>query len=359
MSRILMTLTLGLLISPVLAQDAAEVRWDVLSTASSPHGIAGVHAATPGQKCSACHTGNVLYGALAPTKVTTMDRTAPNRTLHSYYMDLALPVDDSLPIGISLSKPGEVTSRLLKLDGGLVVDAICPGQSAGLAVNDIIVMADDQKLEEPAQFVAYLKDSKDTVALSIKRAGTDEIVKVDLRQPEKKEDRYLIGVVLNELDPVVNAQLKLDSDISVIVTEVIEGSAADGKLKPQDIVLKINETRVTDKSDITKAVEKSEGKPLSLGVIRNGETVLLDVTPKRVGDTVVDSLVQSKDATLSPLLHRVLIDPTVEYATVVEAYERAAAIVPSEEQSTDTRLKRIESQLDRLTKLVEKLAEDK
>ncbi|MCR9197912.1 MAG: PDZ domain-containing protein [Planctomycetaceae bacterium] len=359
MSRILLTLTLGLLASPLSAQEEQNDYWDMLSTATGHHGITSTQAAKSGLKCSSCHTSDIVYGALAPSTLTTVDRNDSTKTLYSYYMDLALPVDDSLPIGISLSKPGDLTSRLLKLDGGLVVDAICPGQSGGLAVHDIIIKANDKKLEEPDQFIAYLKDSKDTVALSVKRAGVDEIVKIDLKPQQKQEDRYLIGVVLNQLDPVVNAQLKLDRDVSVIVTEVIEGSAADGKLEPRDILLKVNETPVKAQEDITEAVKKSEGKALTLGVIRNGETVLLDVTPKRVGDTVVDSLVQSKDATLSPLLHRVLIDPTVEYATVVEAYERAATVVPGKEKSSDERLKRIEAQLDRLTKLVEKLAEEK
>lgn len=357
MSRILLTLFWGLLVSPLAAQEEQKVHWGVLSATTNPHGITSAEAAKSGLKCSSCHTSDVLYGALAPNALTAVDRNDSSKTLYSYYMDLALPVDDSLPIGISLSKPGDVTSRLLKLDGGLVVDAICPGQSGGLAVHDIIIKANDQKLVEPDQLITCLKDSKDTVALSVKRAGVDEIVKIELKPQPKQADRYLIGVVLNELDPVVNAQLKLDRDVSVIVTEVIEGSAADGKLEPRDILLKVNETPVKAQKDLTEAVKKSEGKALTLGVIRNGETVLLDVTPKRVGDTVVDSLVQTKDATLSPLLHRVLIDPTVEYATVVEAYERAATVVPGKEQSTDARLERIEAQLDRLTKLIEKLSD--
>lgn len=325
----------------------------------SPHGVADYvrlssqpHAAVKGQKCTACHTGNVTYG------VWTQQPGSKDQRYISYFdTDYGLASVEGLPIGISVSKPDDLTTRLLKLDGGLIVDAVCPGQSAGLVLHDIILAANDEKLNEPDELFTSLKDGDQTVVLKVRRQGVDEVITVD-RQPQPKEERYLIGVVLGELDPVVNAQLKLDRSVRVVVKDVVDDSAADGKLEPQDILLEINNEAIKDKDDVTAAVAESKGRKLALDVLRGGQTIELNVRPRRVTEASLETKI-GVPLPSANVRQGVLFDPTVHYGTLIETYENVAANIPASTPSTAERLKSIEDRIERLTQLVEKLVDDK
>jgi len=345
---LLMTAAAVALLTPLaIAQEQAALHWD--ATAPVRLGVSP-HGAVKGQKCTACHTGNVAYG------VWTDQASGEGTSYISYFAtEDGLASVDGLPIGISVSKPDDVTTDLLKLDGGLIVDAVCPGQSGGLALYDIILSANDEKLKEPDELIASLKNSEEKVVLTVRRKGLNEFITID-PQPEPKEDRYLCGVVLGELDPVVNAQLTLDEGVRVVVKDVVDDSAADGKLEPQDILLEINEAPIKDKSDVTAAVAESRGEKLLLGVLRAGKTIELNVKPRRVKQTTPDVAIGVPLA--APLVRQgVLFDPTVHYGTLIETYENVAANISTETPSTNDRLMKIEQRLEHLTKLIEKLVE--
>lgn len=85
------------------------------------------------------------------------------------------------------------------------------------------------------------------------------------------------------------------------VEQVIPGSPADGKLKPGDIVIRVNGELVTEFVPLAAVLDDNVGKPLSLVLERGGrtveETVVVDdlhrITPSEyieVGDAVVNNL---------------------------------------------------------------------
>ncbi len=74
-----------------------------------------------------------------------------------------------------------------------------------------------------------------------------------------------------------------------MVREVLPGSAAyDASLKGGDVITGINGTDVFTFSELKTAVEGSNGAPLNLKVWREGDTIDLVLTPKRVDEPLED-----------------------------------------------------------------------
>lgn len=349
------TLVASSLTSWAMAQDTTVAGQYRATLVDGPHsGIGFIDIALPEQKCSACHTG-VSYTAVLGEVVNAAD--SPRDATALYTAGLAVN-DNQLPIGVSISKPAEATAKLLNLNGGVVVDAICPGQSAGLQIHDIILKADEKVVAEPADLVGAFEADKNVI-LTIKRAGADEVVKVKLDGPKKKKQDFLIGIMLGELDPVVNAQLQLDENVKVFVDDVVENSAADGKLMQRDILLKINGNPVTKKEDVTGVVKESKGKQLTLKLLREGKEIEVNVKPAKLNVAGASADIDVSNVVFSPsVVDYLAIEPHGKYITYSNIYDSIATaeIKKEKSSSTDERLKSIEDKIERLTELIEKLS---
>ena len=65
------------------------------------------------------------------------------------------------------------------------------------------------------------------------------------------------------------------------IGEVIQGSAAaEAGLKPDDIVVRINDEKVQSFTDIVMIVSESPGKNLAFGIDRSGEALTLNIVPR-------------------------------------------------------------------------------
>ncbi len=70
-------------------------------------------------------------------------------------------------------------------------------------------------------------------------------------------------------------------DIKPIIRQVQTNSAAQkAGLQVNDLIRSINGLDITAWYDLDEAIAASQGKPLTLGVARNGDQVLIDVTPE-------------------------------------------------------------------------------
>lgn len=104
----------------------------------------------------------------------------------------------------------------------------------------------------------------------------------------KAEHPYL-GIAMADLTPEIRRQIneeenigfKVNQDSGVIISGVMKRSpAAESGLRPGDIIQKINGKSVNTASDIQTTVEASAiGQPLTLDVLRNGQTQSLQVKP--------------------------------------------------------------------------------
>lgn len=85
----------------------------------------------------------------------------------------------------------------------------------------------------------------------------------------------------------------------VAVGEVVAGSAADGKISPDDVIVSVDGEPVEATADgmaaVRDAVQASDGADVVLGVERDGESADVSLTPKEVDGTPTIGVVMGLD----------------------------------------------------------------
>ncbi len=102
---------------------------------------------------------------------------------------------------------------------------------------------------------------------------------------------HWIGLICDPVDAALRAQLKL-KDQGLWVREIVpDAPAAKAGIKVNDILLAVGEAGLSDVRSLVDAVEKSEGKEITIHLLRDGEKQSLKVTPaKRERPARVDEL---------------------------------------------------------------------
>ncbi|HEY1903197.1 MAG TPA: Do family serine endopeptidase [Terracidiphilus sp.] len=123
----------------------------------------------------------------------------------------------------------------------------------------------------------------------IVRASAEQLIKNG-----KVEHGYL-GISMNDVTPENAHFFNLENATGAIVSQVTPDSPASrGGLKTGDVITRVNQTTVVNGSTLQVAVSEMEpGTKISLGVIRNGKPVTLDLT---VGQFHGNSEVASNDS---------------------------------------------------------------
>ncbi|RMF07135.1 MAG: PDZ domain-containing protein [Candidatus Neomarinimicrobiota bacterium] len=88
------------------------------------------------------------------------------------------------------------------------------------------------------------------------------------------EPRPFLGVQPQELTDQLRSYFGLDADGGVLIAEVIPDSPAeDAKLKAGDIILKIDDTRISDVDELMEVIaDRDPGETVSIEYVRNGKT---------------------------------------------------------------------------------------
>ena len=132
---------------------------------------------------------------------------------------------------------------------------------------------------ELLRVVAALKVGS-VVTVKVLRDGTEASLKLTVA--ERKEGPVIasgnaiderFGMTVQEVTPEMARQFSLPDKTGVIVTEVQEGGLADeAGLKAQDILLKVNQTRISSLKDFQKAIGDGEAGDALLILVRRGKT---------------------------------------------------------------------------------------
>ncbi len=255
-------------------------------------------------KCSNCHEGQAAVDSSfglnfdyfkpdAGYVAALTSGTDPETFIHSYLATAQAPPK----AGVLFAIPGQATRSILSLPkaAGLIVRGTCEPLSkklAGLKEHDIVLTLNDKPAKTPWELDAAL-------------AGDQHLTLVVMRDGEKKklerqatksaaEKRYLIGVTMSELDPVIRSQMKLSDDVRVFVKEIAkDGAAEEAGVKPHDIFVRIDGELVPTIGDVQKAIQKSKGQPLKLDLRRGKDLVAVELKAKLTGPvtavTVPDS----------------------------------------------------------------------
>jgi serine protease Do len=198
-------------------------------------------------------------------------------------------------IGVSIQEVDAQLADSFGLDrphGALVgmVESDSPGEKAGIKPGDVILKVDGKEIETSAQVPAIVANTKPGETLKIE-VWRDHSSKVLTARPEEiKEDGQRVasrggdnadstsklGLAIRPLEP--EEKREADTEGSLLVEDV-DGPAAEAGVRPGDIILGVNGTRVKSVKDLQKAATKS-GKVVALLIERENAQIFV---PVRVG----------------------------------------------------------------------------
>lgn len=325
-----------------------------------------------GGKCTSCHTNPAV--------------SAGEASVFDFYVG-SVSQDNGLAVTLSkqdnglamtLSKPDSTTQSILKLkkDQGVIVYGVCPGTkelASLLKQHDIILTVDDQSAKTAQQVEEAFKTTK-ALELTVLRKGETK----ELRRPAKpdsaatKQSRYLVGIKLGELAPVVISQLQLDDSISVFVQGFSgDSSAKTAGMKTNDILLKVDGKQIVSADMLQELVQNSEGKSLTFEVLRDGSELQFDVTPNLVQTSDIAVLGSHADVIqggrysivaphlpdVAPVMNARVPDVLSQLYPIPQVATTRPLPIARSSETIQKQLQKIEQQLERMTKAMEALSE--
>jgi serine protease Do len=198
-------------------------------------------------------------------------------------------------IGVSIQEVDAQLADSFGLErprGALVgmVESDSPGEKAGIKAGDVILKVDGTEIETSAQVPAIIAETKPgtPVKIEVWRDGGTKVITA--RPEEIKEDGVQVasrggadtdsasklGLAIRPLAPEEKRQAETEGSILV---EDVDGPAADAGVRPGDIILGVNGTRVKSVQDLQKAASKG-GKVVALLIERENAQIFV---PVRVG----------------------------------------------------------------------------
>ncbi len=142
-------------------------------------------------------------------------------------------------------------------DQYLYINRIIPGSPAeeyGLKVGDRIVEIDGKKVREGMKLQNMFRKADPNSTNQIKIARGDETINVNIERKAEYVptplDESLCGIRLSDIQGYAKLKFKLRQKNGVVVTKVMKGGIGDKYgLKAGDVIIKINNGEVSDKTD--------------------------------------------------------------------------------------------------------------
>jgi hypothetical protein len=257
---------------------------------------------------------------------------------------------------------------------GLVVaqlDEDGPAAKAGVQLHDILLTADDTALLNVKDLNDVIKKVSDgKIDVQLLRVGETIPLEVQLAQPVDTQiqrftelsvsfDSYRIGVEVVPASAPLRAQLRLPAKQGIVIKRFVpeDGSPAEeAGLKEHDVLLSAGKRVLSSLDDLRNVVESSEGKAITITLLRSGKRETVDVTPRTGNAFTGDGLLELRvePGGTGPL--RLEFAPVTlgEYIRVVDDV-LANATVDEPREDPAAKLQAILQQLEQLTVAVEEL----
>lgn len=211
----------------------------------------------------------------------------------------AIPVNMAKNIKEMLIKDGKVTRGYLgvmlqqidkdiaqkfglkRSSGVLITDVVkdSPAEKAGLKRGDIIIEADNKKINELGELITYISNTAPgkEVEFTISRDGKEMEYKIKLAKRDGDNQKtanemQLLGMKVRNLDESLKQKFSFKNEAKgVVVLEVAYGSEAYLKgIRPGDIIIELNKKEVSNVYEMSKIYE----------TIKDGEDVLVFIEGK-------------------------------------------------------------------------------
>ncbi|HEX7013853.1 MAG TPA: DegQ family serine endoprotease [Steroidobacteraceae bacterium] len=199
-------------------------------------------------------------------------------------------------IGVTIQEVNAQLAESFGLDrprGALVgmVEDGAPGAKAGLKPGDVILEIDGDKIETSSQVPVIIANKTPGSEVKL-RVWRDGRVKQLAVRPEEMDDggqrlasnddesgdeAERLGLAVRPLRPEEKRRADTEGDLLV---EDVEGPALAAGVRPGDIILGVNGTRVRSVEELRRAAKKRDGKVVALFIQRADAQIFL---PVRVG----------------------------------------------------------------------------
>jgi len=168
-----------------------------------------------------------------------------------------------------------------------------PAAKAGLQANDIIVSVNGKDVKSQEEILAAIKaGAKDPITLGVERNGQRQTLTLN-----QATDRFPAALVQ--------------------ITDVSKGMPADGNFKPNDYIWRVDGVAISSSKSLKDYIVKHGGKAIKFTVLRDGQNVSFEVTPK-------DS--QQADGTTQPMVGISLLDYSYDLVTGIDVRDRAKGV---------------------------------
>jgi serine protease Do len=172
---------------------------------------------------------------------------------------------------------------------GALVGEVQPNSTAeraGIQRGDVIVGFRGEEIEDVYELphVVAMTPPGTEVDLKLIRNGQERMVQVTVDEmPEEQRQAAVggdtpegkLGLAVQELTPEIARSLGLPSVQGVIVSHVVEGSPADEVgVRRGDVILEVNQQKVTSLQDYQAALGRVEDAESVLFLIRRGDSVM-------------------------------------------------------------------------------------
>jgi serine protease Do len=219
-------------------------------------------------------------------------------------ISFAVPIDEAIRVSEQLKTSGKVTRGrigvqigevtrevaetlgLPRAQGALVqrVETGSPAEKGGIQAGDIILKFNGAQIDKSSDLPRLVGNAKpgtkSTVSVWRKGATRDlsvTIAEMDADKPVAKAEKKFkpdqpvntLGLVVSDLSAAQKQELKVESGV---IVEVAEGAAARAGIRPGDLILRINNTDVSDAKQFNAVVSKLEPKRSVGLLVRRGES---------------------------------------------------------------------------------------
>tara|TARA_R110001599_G_scaffold64023_3_gene178623 strand:- start:201157 stop:202647 length:1491 start_codon:yes stop_codon:yes gene_type:complete len=219
-------------------------------------------------------------------------------------ISFAVPIDEAMRVTEQLKSSGKVTRGrigvqigevtkdvadslgLTRAQGALVqrVEADGPAKKGGVEAGDVILKFNGAAIEHASDLprmvgatkpgtkstlTVWRKGAMRTLTLTITELEQENLTKKKTKQPKAEQAADALGLIVSELTPAQLKELGIDGGVAV---ESAEGAAARVGLRAGDVVLRVNNTDVTNATQFKALVAKLDPAKTVLLLVRRGES---------------------------------------------------------------------------------------
>jgi serine protease Do len=185
-------------------------------------------------------------------------------------------------VGVKMEYPQQTSLSREALNGGAPIYEVVPGSpgaDAGLLVGDVIVRAGDRIIKNAYDWDATLLELHvdDMVSVVVRRAGReiDKKLKVaDFPEVNAQRVSVLKELELISLTPAIRAERNIKNPQGAVIATVSQAVSNSLGIQAGDVIVRINQTQVTDAQQAKRILESLSGRGQSRLYIERGGRIL-------------------------------------------------------------------------------------